>query len=255
MPTVLLTSAPVPTFVVDDPRDAALALADQVAALLARPQGCVLGLATGHTPILTYRELARRADEEGLSFARATTFNLDEYVGLAPTHPASFRSTMQRVLFDHVDLDAARAHLPHGDVPEEELAAECARYEAAIAAAGGIDLQLLGVGRNGHLAFNEPGSPRASRTRVVELSASTRAANRPDFPPGEEVPRRALTMGLGTILEARRLRVLAFGESKAEVVRRLFDEPVGRDLPASFLREHGDVELWLDAAAAGDLAG
>jgi glucosamine-6-phosphate deaminase len=248
-----LPHAPLPTFVVRDPRDAALALADQLATLLARDEPSVLGLATGHTPILTYRELVERVQAGELSFAHATSFNLDEYTGLASDHPASFRSFMRRQLFEAVDFAPERCHLPDGSVAEAEREAECARYEALISAAGGIDLQLLGIGRNGHIGFNEPGSARDSRTRCVELSASTREANHADFPVGEEVPRTALTMGIGTILEARKLRVLAFGEHKAEIIAQVLGGPVCESVPASFLREHDDVELWIDEAAASAL--
>ena len=247
-----LPQLPVPTRVVRDPRQAALALAGEVQALLEDTPGTVLGLATGHTPVLFYRELAERVRAGALSLAQATSFNLDEYVGLEAGHPGSFRSAMARALFDHVDLAPERRHFLRGEAADP--VAECARYEEALVAAGGVDLQVLGVGRNGHLAFNEPGSSRDSRTRHVALSEVTREANRPDFPPGEEVPRGALTMGLGTIFEARRLRVMAFGASKAEAVRAILEGPVDASVPASFLREHADVELWLDADAASDLA-
>jgi glucosamine-6-phosphate deaminase len=249
MPTIL-HRAHLPTFVVQDPREAAQALADQVQALLGERPESVLGLATGHTPILVYRELARRVEDGELSLARASTFNLDEYLGLAAEHPASFHEYMRARLFEHVDLTPEHRHLPCGLPAGEDWEAECARYEDCIAAAGGIDLQLLGIGRNGHIGFNEPGSARESRTRRVELSESTREANRPDFPPGEEVPRFALTMGIGTILEARRVRVMAFGEHKADIVHALLTGPVTAEVPASFLRGHADVELWIDEAAA-----
>ncbi len=249
MPTIL-HRAHLPTFVVRDPREAAQAIADQVQALLAGRPESVLGLATGHTPVLTYRELARRVEDGELSFARAATFNLDEYLGLDAEHPASFHAYMRARLFAHVDLDPERCHLPSGLPAGDDWATECRRYEASIRDAGGIDLQLLGIGRNGHIGFNEPGSTRDSRTRRVELSESTREANRPDFPAGEEMPRFALTMGIGTILEARRVRVLAFGEHKAEIVHSLLTGAITPEVPASFLREHGDVELWVDEAAA-----
>ncbi len=228
-------------------------MADEIGALISREEGAVLGLATGHTPARTYLELVRRVQDRELSFERATTFNLDEYAGLAAGHAASFRSFMRGRLFDRVDLDTARSHFLRGEVTEAEQAVECARYEALISEAGGIDLQLLGIGLNGHIGFNEPGSTRDSRTRRVELSEVTRAANRPDFPATEEVPRHALTMGIGTILQGRRLRLLAFGEEKAEIIAELLNGPISSALPASFLREHDDVELWLDEAAASAL--
>lgn len=249
MPSIL-HRAHLPTFVVRDPREAAQAIADQVQAMLAERPASVLGLATGHTPVLTYRELSRRVEDGELSFAEASTFNLDEYLGLEAEHPASFHAYMRARLFDHVDLTPERCHLPSGRPVDGDWAAECARYEASIAGSGGIELQLLGIGRNGHIGFNEPGSARDSRTRRVELSESTRRANLPDFPPGEEVPHFALTMGIGTILEARRVRVMAFGEHKAEIVHALLTGPITPEVPASFLREHADVELWIDEAAA-----
>jgi glucosamine-6-phosphate deaminase len=184
-----------------------------------------------------------------------TTFNLDEYLGLPADHPSSFRAFMQEHLFDGLDLDPARCFFPECPGGPKESAAVAKEYEAAIADAGGIDLQLLGIGRNGHVAFNEPGSARDSRTRSVELSESTRRANAPDFPEGESVPRAALTMGIATILEARRLRVLAFGAHKAEIIHRLLEGTIGPEVPATFLREHGDVELWIDREAAAELGG
>ena len=159
---------------------------------------------------------------------------------------------MRRHLFAPLDLSPERTLFPRcceGESPVQ--AAE--RFETKIQESGGIDLQLLGIGRNGHIAFNEPGSARDSRTRLVELTASTRAANAPDFPDGTPVPTGAMTMGIGTILDARRLHVLAFGVHKAEIVRRALREPASREIPASFLREHEQVELWLDDAAASSL--
>jgi len=236
------------TFVVDDPREAGEAIAGEIAALVAAAaaagRGIALGLASGRTPICVYASLARRQREQGLDLSGLTTFNLDEYLGLGPEHPSSFQAWMRRVLFDHVDVPPANVHIPDGRVAAGHAAAACDEYERAIRAAGGIELQILGIGRNGHIAFNEPGSARDSRTRVVRLSEDTRRANRGDFPDGQEVPERAITMGIGTILEARRLRVLAFGAHKAEIVRRTLCDPIGPELPSTFLREHPDVELW-----------
>ena len=248
-----IPDTPFPTFVVEDAREAARAIAAEVAALIRESANPVLGLATGHTPISTYEELVALHRERGLSFAGVTTFNLDEYVGLPDGHPASFRAFMERHLFDAVDLDPTRTFFPRPASSGEETVQNGTAYEQAIREADGIDLQLLGLGRNGHVAFNEPGSTRDSRTRVVELSESTRGANARDFPEGEEVPRAAMTMGIATILEARRLRVLAFGAHKSEVVARLLTDEIGPGVPATFLREHPDVELWIDPAAAGEL--
>lgn len=237
--------------VVADPADACRALADELAPLARTSPALVLGFATGNTPLGFYAELVRRHAAGELALARATSFNLDEYCGLAPEHPASFHAYMRARLFDAVPL--AAMHLLDGQVALARAAAHCADYELAIRAAGGIDWQLLGLGGNGHLAFNEPGSARDTRTRRVELCAETRRANARDFPSGEAVPTHALTMGVATILAARRLRVLAFGAHKSEIVRRALLEPVSPTLPATFLREHHDVELWLDRPAAAEL--
>lgn len=232
--------------IVDEPVDAAKALAGEVARLAqARPK-LALGFATGNTPIGFYEELVRRHRADELDLSRATGFNLDEYCGLAPDHPASFQAFMRARLYDAVPF--AATHIPDGRAD----VARCSEYEAAIRAAGGIEWQLLGLGRNGHIGFNEPGSARDSRTRRVTLSEQTRTANTGDFPAGEAVPKHALTMGVATILAARRLRVLAFGAHKAQIVARALTEPVCPALPATFLRTHRDVELWLDRPAAAD---
>lgn len=223
------------------------AVAAAIAATLRDERPVVLGLATGRTQVGVYRELVGRHARGEVSFRRATTFNLDEYWPLAPTHRGSFRRFMEERLFAHVDLPSGRGHVPDGEA--EDAAVECARYESLLAAAGGVDLQLLGVGRNGHLGFNEPGSARTSRTRLVPLTASTRDANRADFAP-DAVPERALTMGLGTILEARRIVALAVGDGKAESIERALRTPVTEEVPASLLRTHPDATLHLDAAAA-----
>lgn len=237
---------------VASPESISRSVAEEINALcLARQGHLVLGLPTGHTPIRLYRELTRRVRAGLLDLSRAVTFNLDEYVGLGPEHPASFRAFMEAHLLGLVPI--GQAHALRGDAPAEELAATCEAYEAAIARAGGLDLVVLGLGRNGHIGFNEPGSPRDSRTRRVALSPSTRAANAGDFPPGEPVPEAALTMGIGTILEARRVRVLAFGAHKARIVRRLLDSSPGPELPASWLHDHPDATLSVDHAAASEL--
>jgi glucosamine-6-phosphate deaminase len=245
----------IPTFVVEDARDAARAIAAQIEALIRANSRTVLGLATGHTPIATYEELVALHRGNGLSFAEVTTFNLDEYFGLPAGHLSSFRSFMHERLFDRIDLPLERSFFPDGARNPSETAAACEAYETAIRETGGIDLQLLGIGRNGHIAFNEPGSPRDSRTRLIELSESTRSANAPDFPPGESPPRAALTMGIATIMEAKRLRVLALGKHKAEIVREVLEGAVGDLIPATFLRGHADVELWIDREAAGGFGG
>jgi glucosamine-6-phosphate deaminase len=241
-----LHGLPLATYVFDDRLELARALADEIEALARRPQGAVLGLATGSTPVDTYRELARRHREAGLSFARVRTFNLDEFIGLAADHPQSFRRWARENLFDHVDF----AHSAFPDVAARDLGAAARDYEDEIRAAGGLDLQVLGIGRNGHIGFNEPGSARDTRTRAVELHAWTREDAARAFGGLAAVPLRAVTMGVATILDARRLRVLALGARKAGIVRAALHEPVGPAVPATFLREHADARLYLDREAA-----
>ncbi len=246
-----LPGQPIPTFVFDDRAELARTLTDEVEQLITRPAGAVLGLATGSTPIDTYREFARRHRESKLSFARAATFNLDEFVGLSADHAQSFRRWTRENLFAHVDFDPARTHFP--DVDARDLAAASRAYEDAIRAAGGIDLQILGIGRNAHIGFNEPDSPRDSRTRAVDLHPWTRADAAAAFGALELVPQRAVTMGVATILDARRLRVIALGAKKAEVVRETLRALQDAALPSTWLRDHGDVRLYLDRDAASRL--
>lgn len=238
--------------VLPDAAAAAARAAALVADTLRSQPAPVIGLATGGTMEAVYAELRRRHRDEGLSFAGATTFNLDEYVGLAPDHPQSYRQTMAQLLFDHVDLDPARCHLPRGDAPDPE--AEAARYETAIDAAGGIDLQLLGIGRNGHIGFNEPTSSLGGRTRIKTLTAETREANARFFGSLAEVPRYAITMGPATIMDARHCVLLATGAAKAQAVARMIEGPLGADCPATVLQWHPKATIVLDAEAAGRLA-
>jgi glucosamine-6-phosphate deaminase len=235
-----------------------------IAGLVRGKPSVVLGLATGATPRPVYAELARRHREEGLSLARATTFNLDEFVGLPPDHPASYHHYMHEALFAHVDLPAAARHLPDGMAPSDQIPAACDRYEAAIRAAGGIDLQLLGLGQDGHIGFNEPSSSLASRTRVKTLTEATRAAHRvaaSSLATGSagggggagELPRHVITMGVATILEARRCLLLATGARKAGAVARAVEGPVTAMVPASALQLHARVTVIVDEAAAATL--
>ncbi len=241
----------IPTFVFDDRDALARALADEVEALVGRPGGAVLGLATGSTPLDVYREFARRHREVGLSFARTTTFNLDEFLGLNAEHAQSFRFWTREHVFELLDIDRSRAYFP--DVDALDADAACTAYESAIRTAGGIDLQILGIGRNGHIGFNEPGSPRDSRTRVVELHPWTREDAAKSFGALESVPQRAITMGVATILDARRVRVIALGARKAQVVRDTLLAPQRADVPSTWLRGHADVRLYLDREAAATL--
>ena len=238
--------------VLPTPEAACARAADVIAELLAARPDAVLALPAGNTPRLVYADLARRHREGGLSFARATAFTLDEYAGVGPDHPASFRRFLEDELYRHVDLPAARAHAP--DARAADLDAACARYERQIAAAGGLDLCLLGIGGNGHIAFNEPGSPFDSQTRVVDLATETRAAAGPAFS-GGLAPALAITVGIATILSARRCVLLAHGAGKAQVIARSLGEPASPALPASALQRHPNTTIILDAAAASALRG
>ena len=237
--------------------DAARAVAGEIAALIrarqAEKKNVVLGLATGSTPTSLYAELVRLHREEKLSFANVTTFNLDEYYPLPPEHPQSYRRFMRTHLFDHVDLDPARCHLLSGTVPKAGVDAHCAEYEARIAAAGSIDFQILGIGRTGHIGFNEPGSARHSLTRLVTLDPLTRRDAAGDFGGDAATPRYALTMGVRSILSARRIVLMAWGQHKADIVRTAVEGEVNTHVTASFLQEHPQALFVLDAAAAGSL--
>lgn len=242
-----------PTFVFDARAEAERELADEIVALVRTKPETVLGLATGDTPVGVYRDLHRAHVARAVSFARASTFNLDEYLDLARDDPRRFRRWMEAHLFQHIDLPPENAHLPESTSSADDPVTVAERYEAAIRAAGGLDLQVLGIGRNGHLGFNEPGSSRASRTRVVDLHPLTRADAAGVFGGLEHVPKRAITMGVGTIFEAARLRVLAFGARKAEIVRRTLHDPMTSAFVSTFLREHGDVKLFVDREAAAQI--
>lgn len=222
-----------------------------IARLIRDKAKAVLGLATGSTPLALYQELVRMHREESLSFKNVTTFNLDEYVGLDPEHPCSFYSEMHKNLFCHIDLAKGASHLPDGMA--KDLPASCAAYEAAIKVAGGIDLQLLGIGHDGHLAFNEPGSSLASRTRLKTLSQKTIKANSRFFGSEDKVPRHVVTMGLGTIMEAKQCVLLAFGKDKAEAVHEMIEGPVSASCPGSILQFHEKAIVLLDPEAAGKL--
>jgi glucosamine-6-phosphate deaminase len=241
----------------DDPWTASCAVAGEIAALIreraARSRGVVLGLATGSTPILVYAELARLHRKEGLSFRHVVTFNLDEYYPLAADEPQSYHRFMREHLFDHVDMDPSRIHIPDGSIPRGEVAAYCEWYERRIAEAGGIDLQLLGIGRTGHIGFNEPGSGRRSVTRLVELDEVTRRDAGKSFSGEARVPLEAITTGVTTILQARRIVLMAFGEHKAAVVARTVEGGVSDDVPATYLQEHGNCLMVLDKPAASGL--
>ena len=230
----------------------ATALALDIARRLTAEPASVLGLATGRTPIPLYRELVRLHRRGRADFTGATTFNLDEFLGLAPDDPRSYRSFMQRHLFDHVNLAARRIHFLNGGAADPTL--ECRRYEAAIERAGGIDLQILGLGLNGHIGFNEPARALIAGTHVTRLKPATRRANAALFDNRlGAVPHHALSMGMATILHAKRIVLLATGASKARCVERMIEGPVTPRLPGSFLQLHRCAEIWLDRAAASRL--
>ncbi len=232
----------------DSAADASAAVADVLLRQLAHKPGSVLGLPTGGTPLGVYANV-RQAHEQGrASFASATTFNLDEYIGLPAEDPASYAHYMRENLFAHVNIDLDRAHIPSGMAEDPSI--EAARYEALIAAHGGIDLMLLGLGRNAHIGFNEPGSAHDSRTRRVSLTPSTIEANAGYFEPGARQPSHAITMGIGTILECRKIVVLATGLEKAEAVAASVNGPSSEDVPGSALIWHPDTTFVLDRAAA-----
>lgn len=237
--------------------EAAKALAREIADLIRGKEAAggraVLGMATGSTPVPLYRELIRLHREEGLSFRNVVTFNLDEYYGLPRTHRESYYRFMHDQLFDHIDIPPENVHIPDGTVPMDEVFATCAAWERAIADAGGIDLQILGIGRTGHIGFNEPGSPRDSLTRLVPLDRVTRQDAAADFLGEENVPRFAITMGVGTILRARRIVLMAWGANKAEIAARAIEGPETEAISASFLQSHPDARFVLDRSAASAL--
>ncbi|HRN71903.1 MAG TPA: glucosamine-6-phosphate deaminase [Ginsengibacter sp.] len=213
----------------------------------------VIGLATGSTPKLLYAELVRLHKEEGLSFKNVLTFNLDEYYPMSSESTASYHYFMRKHLFDHIDIDPANCKLPNGNIPKEKVKEHAAQYEKMIADAGGIDLQILGIGQNGHIGFNEPGSPVYSKTRLVSLDSSTRFANRGGFENISEVPRMAITMGISTILESKQILLLAWGESKISGVQKAVEGKSTEEVPASLLQQHDNVTFILDNFAASGL--
>ncbi len=222
--------------------------ADLIARLVAARPDAVLGLATGSTPLPVWRALAAR----GADLSRARGFALDEYIGLPPGHPESYRAVITREVVEPLGFDPARVRVPGDDGGPVEGAGE--RYEAAIAQAGGVDLQILGIGRTGHIGFNEPGSSLASRTRIKTLTEQTRADNARFFPTPEDVPSHCLTQGLGTILDARHLVLLAFGAGKADAVAGAVEGPVSASLPGSAIQLHPQVTVIVDEAAAAGLS-
>lgn len=215
-------------------------------------QPCILGMATGGTPIDLYAELVRMHREEGLSFNNVITFNLDEYYPIDKDAYQSYWSFMHRHLFNHVDIDPANIHIPNGSWPKDEIKKHCAEYENIMEKAGGVDLQILGIGLNGHIGFNEPGSSLYSRTRLVNLQNTTRIANTYEFENISKVPRLAITMGIGNILKAKRIILMGWGQ-KAAIIARAVEGDVTEQIPASILQQHDDCTFVIDEAAATEL--
>ena len=232
-------------------QEASIAGAEIIAEALKDADKMVLGLATGSTPVAMYRELARRCAAGELDFSNVHTYNLDEYVGLDGTHNQSFRYFMNENLFNHINIDQKNTHVPCGTGTDH--AADARRYDEMIEAAGGIDVQVLGIGNNGHIGFNEPDSVFYRDTHVVDLTDSTIDANKRFFERREDVPRQAITLGMGGIMRAKKIILLAFGEGKANAVREMVKATIDPACPASILQLHGDVTLLLDRAAASGL--
>jgi glucosamine-6-phosphate deaminase len=227
--------------------------AQLIASAVRKKPALTLGLATGSTMVGVYKHLVTLHTQGALDFSRVVTFNLDEYLGLSAAHPQSFHYFMRENLFAHVNIDPRNIHIPDGTIPGD-YDQYCASYEESIRKAGGIDLQLLGIGRNGHIGFNEPTSSIGSRTRLKVLSQETMDDNAKSFAPGEESPRCAITMGIGTILEARKILLLATGASKSEAIAKSIEGPITSAVSASALQLHPDVTFIVDDAAASQLA-
>lgn len=238
-------------YVSDDYKGMSRKAANIVSAQVILNPSCVLGLATGSTPIGMYKQLIDWYNKGDLDFSQVKSVNLDEYVGLAPTHDQSYRYFMQHNLFDHVNIDPANTNVPNGLASDPE--AECERYNEVIRSMGGIDIQVLGMGHNGHIGFNEPGEAFELETHVVDLTERTIEANARFFASKDEVPKRAITMGIKSIMQARQILVVVSGEDKAEIVKKAFFGPVVPQVPASILQMHPNVVLCGDKAALSQI--
>jgi len=246
------------TSIYNSSEQASVAVAHQLADIIRireqEGKPCVLGLATGSTPKNVYSELIRLHKEEGLSFANVITFNLDEYYPIQPDALQSYVRFMHEYLFDHIDIHREHIHIPDGTIPKGAISDYCRSYEARIDALGGLDIQLLGIGRTGHIGFNEPGSRMDSGTRLITLDHVTRTDAASDFFGEEYVPRTAITMGIGTIFKARRIILMAWGEGKSMIIKKTVEGPVSDSIPATFLQKHPDVHVILDNASSADLS-
>ncbi|MDB4331529.1 glucosamine-6-phosphate deaminase [bacterium] len=247
----------IPCQVFDRASEASIAAANEIADLIRRKaaagEKCVLGLVTGSSPTVIYEELIRQHAEEGLSFKNVITFNLDEFYPMHPNELQSVARCMHEQLFDHVDIPKNQIHIPDGTIAKEISSDYCQRYEQAIREAGGIDLQILGINRTGHIGLNEPGSDRGSRTRMITLDSVTRIDAASDFFGAENVPRYSITLGVGTILEAKRILLMAFGEGKAKIIAKAVEGYSSSGIPATFLQDHPNTLFLLDEAAASNL--
>ena len=228
-------------------------IADLIREKQKRKSTCVLGLATGSTPKTLYAELVRMHKEEKLSFKNVVTFNLDEYYPIDNDALQSYNRFMRSHLFDHVDINPKDINIPNGEIKKEDIKSHCIQYEKRIADAGGIDLQILGIGNNGHIGFNEPGSSIHSRTRLITLDNSTRISNAYEFANISQVPRLAITMGIGTIMKSKKIILMAWGPGKAPVIKKAVEEDHTEQVPASLLQIHDDVKFVVDEAAAAEL--
>lgn len=247
----------IPTHVFEDQSNASLEIAKQIANVIREKQSkneiCVLGLATGGSPKKVYKELVRMHREEGLSFQNVVSFNLDEYYPISKEAPQSYDSFMKENLFNHVDIKPENINIPNGEIAKEDVKEHCKAYEEKIDSYGGIDLQILGIGNNGHIGFNEPGSSLQSKTRLIILDISTRVANSYEFRNISEVPRLAITMGISTIFKAKKILLMAWGEKKANAIKLSVENEPDENVPASLLQYHDDVEFYVDESAAQQL--
>jgi glucosamine-6-phosphate deaminase len=247
----------IPMEIFPDPTAGSVFVAKKIAALIREKEKnkerCVLGLSTGKSPLKLYAELIRMHQEEGLSFRNVVAFNLDEYYPIERSAKQSYYRFMKENLFSHVDIDPKNCFIPSGELPKNEMKTFCSEYEQAIADAGGIDLQILGIGSNGHIGFNEPGSSRFSKTRVTPLENSTRLSNAGDFESVTQVPRLSVTMGISTILKSKKIILMAWGSNKATAIQKSLEGPSTEEMPASILQQHEDTLFVCDEAASAEL--
>ena len=244
----------IPTRIFDDSEKASKAVAQEIAALIRQKnkegKPTILGLATGSSPKKVYQELIRMHKEEGLSFKNVITFNLDEYHPMEPDSIQSYVRFMREQLFDHIDIPVTNYHIPDGTLTIEKIPEFCRDYEAKIEKLGGFDFYLLGIGRNGHIGFNEPGSVINSKTRLMTLDITTKIDAAIDFGGLEKVPKRAITLGIDKIMQAKRIGLLAWGEHKAQSVAKAVEGPITSDIPATYLQQHPNTLFILDETAA-----